>query len=385
MKKRLFIFNPDCELAIANGGKYYMPPANIMQMNDDLAFLPAYLGGEGDFVLLQRPLDKTFRKYIESLNISCKDILETDIKGSGIQVGEPWGQSPKMNHWLTKRGLGQEWEPKQKDWYSRKTARQGLMNLIEKMPFLEADIVPRICYSVSEIEQQADGGEYLVKAPWSSSGKGLLTLDRRVGTKEKEWLTGMMRRQGYLMLEKKWNKVQDFAMEFCVKEENTEFIGWSSFTTGTNGEYRGNYIGSQENIEQQLIKYLGKEKFSVLKCEIPLMLKELLPAYRGYLGVDMMIYQNFNGEYSIQPCVEINLRYNMGIIALNLTERYVNEGIKGQFEICFYSRKGEALQEWQRLWREKPVVYKNNRILSGYLNLTPVNETTCFVASVRCY
>lgn len=36
--KRLFIFNPDCEMSIAAGGKYYTPPANVLKMAEDLAF-----------------------------------------------------------------------------------------------------------------------------------------------------------------------------------------------------------------------------------------------------------------------------------------------------------------------------------------------------------
>lgn len=27
--KNLYIFNCDCEMAIANGGKFYMPPSNV--------------------------------------------------------------------------------------------------------------------------------------------------------------------------------------------------------------------------------------------------------------------------------------------------------------------------------------------------------------------
>ena len=38
--------------------------------------------------------------------------------------------------------------------------------------------------------------------------------------------------------------------------------------------------------------------------------------YVGYLGVDMMIYEDESGEFGVQPCVEINLRYNMGICLL---------------------------------------------------------------------
>lgn len=97
----------------------------------------------------------------------------------------------------------------------------------------------------------------------------------------------------------------------------------------------------------------------------------------------MMIYRE-NGELAVQPCVEINLRYNMGIVAMFLSRRLC-EKTEGTFCIRFYSQKEEALHQHMQLQQNAPIIYENNRIKSGYLNLTPVRETTHFVASVRCY
>lgn len=384
--ERVYIFNPDCELAIANGGRYYMPPANIVRMMDDLAFLPAFMGGMGDRVLVKKEIDSEFMDSVCSkLGVECMPILEEGLACGSAWRGEPWGLSPKMCHWLAVRGMGEEWRPEQKEWYSRKTAREGLLRLFEVIPGLEEEIIPRICYSVEEIEQEVRDGEYLIKAPWSSSGKGLLALSGGVGVKEKEWLSGMLRRQGYLMLERKLQKEKDFAMEFYSGDEGVEFVGWSAFYTGDHGEYKGNYVGSQEKLEYVLSEVLADQEMERLRRTLPVMLRALLPAYQGYLGVDMLVYRNLSGRLCLQPCVEINLRYNMGIIALFLSERYVEMGTQGVFEVRFYPGEGEALREWVRLKSEEPVVYKNNRIESGYLSLTPVSETTHFVASIRCY
>ena len=58
--KHLFIFNPDCEMAIAAGGKYYTPPANVLKMAEDLAFLPAWLGAKEDRVVVKELPDVRF-------------------------------------------------------------------------------------------------------------------------------------------------------------------------------------------------------------------------------------------------------------------------------------------------------------------------------------
>ena len=59
-RKRLWIFNPDCEMAIANGSKYYMPPANVVTMAEDLAVLPVFLGESEDWVLVRNLPDPVF-------------------------------------------------------------------------------------------------------------------------------------------------------------------------------------------------------------------------------------------------------------------------------------------------------------------------------------
>lgn len=384
-KRYLYIFNPDCELSIAHGGRFYTPSSNVVRMAEDLAFLPAFLGNTRDYVLVKKLPDEEFKASVcRALNLKCKAVKESDIEISKDLRGEPWGLGPKVCHQLALWGLGEEWKPEQKEWYSRKTAREGLCRLVDVLPFVESDILPQICYSVQEIERAISEERFLVKAPWSSSGKGLLALESTVGVKEKEWISGMLRRQGYLMLEKRLDKVEDFAMEFYAGKQGIGFIGWSAFTTGDHGEYKGNYIGPQEKIEQALKKQVGEESIELLKQELPRMLDRIFPFYQGHLGVDMMLYKNQDGVLCIQPCVEINLRYNMGIVALFFHRNFVTDGSEGEFSIRFFPGRGEALQEHLRLQKERPAIFKNNRIASGYLNLTPVTEATHFVASVIC-
>lgn len=382
---RLFIFNPDCELAIANGGRYYMPPGNIVRMIRDLAFLPAFLADRDDMVLVEEKPGLSFMREMNFLGVAVRTVLTEELDSLCIDGAEPWGLSPRMCHWLAERGWAKEWEPLQKELYSRKKACEGLEYLIQALPFVDRNILPQVCSSIEEIECVIKEDCFMAKAPWSSSGKGLLRLSKTLEIKEREWLSGILRRQGYVMVERYLDKVYDFAMEFRGGQSEMEFMGWSAFQTGENGEYRGNYIGEQAYIEKQLIGYLGIPVVKQLQTQIGRMLAFLLPSYRGYLGVDMMVYRNQDREYCVQPCVEINVRCNMGIVALFLSQRYLAPGSSGIFRVDFFPGRGEALKNNEQLHRLQPLLYKDNRIKSGYLNLTPVTETTHFVASVTCY
>lgn len=387
MINRLFLFNPECELAIANESKYYMPPANIVRMSDELAFLPAYMSAKGDGILVTRHTGGEFRSKLEKvLGVKCKEVLWNELEGMEADQIEPWGWSPKTCCAFSAFEGSRKWKQQMKELYSRKKAMQCLEMLMAELPFVKKDILPAVCASIEAIEMCIKDGRYIVKAPWSSSGKGLLRVENRLSIKEKEWLTGILRKQGYVMVEKKLDKVYDFAMEFYSDgNSRIDFVGWSEFYTGEGGEYRGNYLGPQEKIEEKLIDYAGREVIALLKEQITETLSALLAKdYKGYLGVDMMVYLDDKGSYCLQPCVEINLRYNMGVVAWFLSQRYLAKGSMGVFCISFFPAAGEALADSIKKQELYPLVYKNNRISSGYLNLTPIGTDTRFVAELIC-
>lgn len=383
---RLLIFNPDCEMAVANGGRFYTPSANVAKMSEDLAFLPAWYAGEGDCVLVKEMPSAVFEEgVVRPFRLKGKAVTEDALDGTEALRGEPWGRSPKVCHWLKRRNMGEEWRPEYREWYSRSTARRGLAYLLERLAFLETGILPCVCRSLEEVERQVVSGRFVAKAPWSSSGRGVLFLEHGLGKKEREWLGGILHRQGCLMLERRLDKIQDFATEWHAGEGGVEFVGWSLFSTDAAGGYRGNTVASGERMECRLSGLIGREVLSALREIMPAMLRELLPGYRGYLGVDMMVYRNGEGKTCVQPCVEINLRNNMGIVALFLYRRYVVPGKEGELRVRFYPDAGEALSNHRQWQKEFPLICKNNRIESGYLSLAPVSETTRFMASLRCY
>ena len=57
---RFFVFNPENEMAIADGSPYYTPPATILKMAEDLSYLPAYYAGDRDVVWVKEMPDRKF-------------------------------------------------------------------------------------------------------------------------------------------------------------------------------------------------------------------------------------------------------------------------------------------------------------------------------------
>ena len=124
------------------------------------------------------------------------------------------------------------------------------------------------------------------------------------------------------MAEPIYNKVCDFAMEFCADEEGrVAFAGYSFFETDAFGNYKANLLVSDAEIERRLGAYVSLGTLHGVRSRLLTVLPDWLGGhYAGYLGVDMMICHE--GDYRIHPCVEINLRMNMGVLARLFFDRF---------------------------------------------------------------
>ena len=124
------------------------------------------------------------------------------------------------------------------------------------------------------------------------------------------------------------------------------------------------------------------EQLNAVRRELERRLSLLLAAdYAGYLGVDMMICSD-NGGLLIHPCVEINLRMNMGVVSHVLSVRYLHPLATGRYVVEHYSADGEAWAFHQQMSRDFPLEMQAGGIAKGYLSLTPVREDTRYQAYI---
>lgn len=124
------------------------------------------------------------------------------------------------------------------------------------------------------------------------------------------------------------------------------FAGYSLFRTNAGGAYEGNRLLPDAEIERRLSAYVPVAALHRLREELQRRLSVSLGTeYTGYLGVDMMICRfALFPEFRIHPCVEINLRMNMGLVSRMLYDRYVRPGAGGTFRISYYPSDGQALR-----------------------------------------
>jgi hypothetical protein len=141
---------------------------------------------------------------------------------------------------------------------------------------------------------------------------------------------------------------------------------------------------SDSRIEEKLSAYIPVALLHRLHRLREALIEKLatcFPLYTGYAGVDMMICETAE-EYRIQPCVEINLRMNMGMVARRIHDRFMEVDGQGKFTVDYFKKPEGALSFHQKMQRESPLTVENGKIVSGYLSLTSVTKTTRYIAYV---
>lgn len=389
-KKALYLFNPEHDLALASGEANYMAPASARRMASELALLPMWYAEEGSAVLAPSAYNLDYVKKIqELLGLSVDLITEPELAIEPDLDIRPWGWDVALRKRLSVLGVDEVLLPSMGQLndlreYSHRSKAVALLPELQLNEYFCGESY--YLRTPEEWKRFVEGRkECLLKAPLSGSGKGLNWCKGIFTSFISGWCTRVAASQGGVIAEPIYNKVEDFAMEFYSDGAGElTFVGYSLFHTGKSGMYEGNCLLSNEAIRKKLAQYIPLEALMDLENCLKYRLSALVgTVYKGYLGVDMMICrfpENEKPVFRIHPCVEINLRMNMGVIARFLHDRYVRPGSIGRFVIDYHPSEGEALQEHERMSATYPLESREGRVYSGYLPLVPVHKRSCYRA-----
>ena len=328
------VFNCDNDLALANFSPGFTPPSSIQQMMQELADLP--LSWE-----------------------------ETD--GGRMPV---WGWSPAVCHRLRQMGYPEEALPSQSQLQEirRLSSRGRAVELLSAMreEGLCDGFLSVTCTDETQVEEALSRWpRTILKAPWSGSGKGL-----RYGQGGREdtlrgWYRRILARQGCVVVEPLYDKLHDLAMEFYSNGTGVvTYQGLSLFETHPNGAYSGSLLLSESEKEAWLHRFVDPRQVLIIRQWLEQHLGQMIgTAYRGYLGVDMMIVKaphpstinhepsTLNSQLStlnpqpstiiiLHPMVEVNLRMTMGMVSILLQRRRPSD-FRGVFRLDYFADSKE--------------------------------------------
>ncbi|MEY8685025.1 hypothetical protein AB9N12_02395 [Bacteroides sp. AN502(2024)] len=389
-KRALYIFNPEHDLALASGEANYMAPASARRMASELSLLPMWYAEEGSAVLASSAYNFNYlRQMRELLDIPVHLMTEPELASEPDLDIYPWGWDVALRKRLSLLGVDEALLPsmEQLNGLREYSHRSKAVSLLPELR-LDEHFCGASYYLKTPEEWKTfveERESCLLKAPLSGSGKGLNWCKGLLTPFISGWCVRVAASQGGVVAEPVYNKVEDFAMEFYSDGAGgVRLAGYSLFRTGKSGMYEGNCLLSDEAIRKQLSKYVPLGALTDLESRLKCKLSILIGAvYKGYLGVDMMICRFPESEdpvFRIHPCVEINLRMNMGVVARFLYDRYVHPDSTGRFGIDYHPSEGETLQEHERMSATYPLEIREGRVYSGYLPLVPVHRRSCYRA-----
>lgn len=337
---KLHIFNPEHDIALASGLSNFTAPHAGRQLRHDLGFLPALWATEDDVVMVD-DVDLATRSWnrlrhrlsgireMEGRTMeqssSCQFLSMKQLAGNDVTEIDPWGWDAALCALLIRRGVRPECLPtkEQLDLVRRLSHRRTAARLLPMLqqPGTVGEMFE--CRTAEEIEPLLHRyGQLVMKAPWSSSGRGLrfLSLGRTPFSLHAGWFRNHVAAQECVMVEPFYRKIKDFAMEFYADGKgHVEYSGLSLFHT-ENGAYTGNIIATEAIKTDMLARYVSPQLLENVKRGICCHLDSLLGRqYRGPLGVDMMVVADADEQLLLHPCVEINLRRTMGHVAIALS------------------------------------------------------------------
>lgn len=326
-------------MALASGLSQYQPPKQIFLMEKALDFLPYWWADEGDAVIVNDP--DTARQFAMSLKYPKNKVYIIGWNegykflrsmSDSQYVPSPWGWSKAIASRLRRWGLPEDTVPddttldKMRALSSRTYAVKVLKKLeIEMSELCQTETPPMDAYTtIDDLRTFVIKSPWpsILKSPWSSSGRGILAVEKGWNESVEKWCKGVLSHQGCVIADRLYDKVLDFALEFNIGEnENTEFLGYSIFDAAVSGQYAGNIVAPQSTLQKML--YDAGLHHETLQKLISFYIKEfsssMFPVHTGPVGVDMIVCK---GEKpTIHPCIEINMRMNMGIVAMLLAKR----------------------------------------------------------------
>jgi len=309
---KLLVFNPSNDMALAANSVSYTPPKNIQRYEAEMASFPEEWADEGDVVLT-------------NWNTSYSELVRNH--GRALQPS-PWGWSIAIKRKFQRLGVPESLMPTDeqlvqwRQFSSREFASDYLKELLKDFQDnpLKTRLVGNENRFIKNFNQwETQGYPQICKLPWSSSGRGVFLVPPGAFPETK--ICGALNRQGGLSVDKFYDKAQDFAFEFEISsEKGCQFLGYSVFQATKGGKYGENLLASQSELRRTILSALPfpeNEQLlqQLLECHLRLLQMRLGGKYSGYVGIDMLVADE-GGRRMVHPCVEINLRMNMGIVAI---------------------------------------------------------------------
>jgi hypothetical protein len=140
------------------------------------------------------------------------------------------------------------------------------------------------------------------------------------------WIQNTIRDQGSIVLEPYLDKAHDLSIQIEIGQDSVQVLEARKFITGPQFEYKGTLLGPlRDSFDSHALRLLQEvlPTWKTMARDLGAKLRSL--GYQGSAGIDAMIYRSPEKSDSqtlrLKPVIEINPRWTMGRVALELEKR----------------------------------------------------------------
>ena len=366
----VFVFNPFAEGYLSRG-RSFNPVQSQAQLARDLANLPQFLGRQDDVVLVHRRPSAEFLSQLKQQGFPLPEFVEMegvsssplrDLGKRKLGALRPWAWGPDSFESLQPlfASVTGETRPPALCWneavaqlYSKAWSAQFLSrflaedqtaDLFEEL-LCPTEIVGMVATRMTEaldlIARFRSRGfaKLVVKESVGLAGRNALRLwEPDLLPNQRRWIESAVEQEIPLVIEPWLERQVDFSIQWEMKPDGLRLLGFTGLEVDLRGQYQGNWVEAQpRRIPQAVLSKFPAvvaarlpHLFHRLGAVLEQRLRQL--GFQGPLGMDAFVYRDSQGVFRLKPVVEINPRFTMGRVALELM-RQVAPGSHARFQL----------------------------------------------------
>jgi uncharacterized ferritin-like protein (DUF455 family) len=367
----VFIFNPFAEGRMAEG-KTFNPTKHQAQLARDLENLPQFLCRQDDLVLVNQKPSVEFLSGVKQAGFALPEFVEIkdagDLQKRKLGSLRPWAWGPDSFELLQplfasvtgeKRADEDRFNPGLAQLYSKAWSADFLRKILpakseignrkseihwlctENEVGVAANSLDEVLATIQKIRVRGHH-KIVVKEALGLAGSNAMRLfEPEILETHRRWLANAFQRKHQLVVEPWLERELDFSIQLEMSAQGLKLCGFTGLLNDAKGQFQGNFAESHHHkriparvisrfpeaadTSGRLLRFY-EEIFARLKAELRAV------NFVGPVGIDAFVYRDATGVTRLKPVVEINPRYTMGRVLVELMKQ-TSQGSCGTFRL----------------------------------------------------
>jgi uncharacterized ferritin-like protein (DUF455 family) len=446
----VFVFNPLTEARLA-GGKNFSPKKHQVHLTHDLTALPMFLCRQDDIVLVEQRPSVHFLSGLKEAGFTLPEFAELVAPLAERKLGalRPWAWGPDSvelfeplfsNLTEQKRAAAECFNPRIVALYSKAWSANFLRNFLRQgrassplpaAPQQAEDFAPAtprrarsaapyqswLCTdsevgvavnsvaaapaAIVAIRQHGHHKVVLKESIGVAGSNAIRLFEPEVLETQKRWIANVIESGREVVVEPWLERVMDFSAQLEMTTTGLKLCGYTGLINDARGQYLGNWAEPKHEKAFPVAVLTSLQVTPRAGNEIQIFFSHLFKAletelqaegFVGPLGIDCFVYRDANENLKLKPVVEINPRYTMGRLTVELMKR-VCPGSYGLYRLMNHaSLKATGYTDFKCYAAEQQEAFPvrlegspNARIREGFVALNDPAQAEVCLATLQVF